>query len=100
MQGRTRDADVENGLGDTVGEGRSWETGSNNVYATMCKRDSQWETPVQLRGLSSALRDDPEGWDRVRGAEGCMCTYSSFTSLYSRNEHSHVKQLYASKKKE
>ena len=71
MQGRNRDADVENGLGDTVGEGRSRETGSDNVHATVCKRDSRWETALQLRRLSSALRDDPEGWDGVRGAEGC-----------------------------
>ena len=49
------------------------------------------------------LSDDLEGGMGVlRGAqEGgdiCIYIYSSFTSLYSRNQHNIIKQLYSSKK--
>ena len=42
LQGRNKDADLENGIVDAAGEGDSgmnWE-GSADIYTTMCKTDS------------------------------------------------------------
>ena len=40
------------------------------------------------------------GWQGGPRERGYMCTHSWFSSLYSRNEHNIVKQLYSNLKKE
>ena len=67
------------------------------TYTTMCEIISWWE-PAVYSTESSALwwlrRVRLGGWEGgSRG--GYMCIYSWFTSLYSRNQHNIVKQLYS-----
>ena len=48
LHGRNRDADVQNELLDTAGEGeggKNWES-SLETYITVCKLGSQWEVVV------------------------------------------------------
>ena len=73
MHGRTRAADVENGLVDTVGEGDSGTNGESsiNIYTLPYVKqiDSLWEVGilVQHREPSLALCDELKGWDGGRG---------------------------------
>ena len=62
-----RDADIENRLVDTAGEGEggmSWES-SIGTYISICKTDSGWEDDVWPRKQDDPLllRDNLEGWD-------------------------------------
>ena len=48
LHGRNRDADVQNELLDTAGQGeggKNWES-SLETYITVCKLDRQWEVVV------------------------------------------------------
>ena len=71
LQGRNREADVEDILVETVGEGESgtnWE-GSTDIcnvsytLTTMCKRDSWWEAALLYKEVSLSLCDDLGRWD-------------------------------------
>ena len=49
MQGRTRDADIENRLVGTVGEAEGGKNGDGrieSIYITICKIDCQWKLAV------------------------------------------------------
>ena len=66
---------------------------------TICKIDSQWESPVCCRELKSAALRPPRdvGWDGwwagdSRGREH-LYTYGRFMLIYGRNQYSIVKQL-------
>ena len=41
----------------------------SNIYTTICRVDSQWETAVQQRELSFVLCDDLDGWDGGTGGK-------------------------------
>ena len=65
-------ADKENGLVDTVGEGeggRNWESIMETYtlpyvnYLAICKLDSWWEFAAWFRELNLVLCDHLEGWD-------------------------------------
>ena len=96
MQGRNRDADVENGR--VTQPGKDWVGQIKRVALTdtnPCEVDSWWEAAVLHRELSSALCDDSEGWDRGgvgrEAREGgiicrlipdsCCCTAETNTTL-------------------
>ena len=60
------DADTENRLMDTEGEGKggiNWQS-STETYITICKIDRQWEFAVWLRELKSSALWQPRemGW--------------------------------------
>ena len=102
LQDRNRDTNIEKGLVDTVrkGEGKpNWESSSSStdMYTTMCKTDSWQEAATLYWEPSSILCDDLErwdgGWEGGSRRRGYTYTYSWFTVLYSRNQHSIVKQL-------
>ena len=71
LQGRNRQADVENTLVEVVGEGESgtyWEGSTdicnvNYTLTTTCKRDSWWEAALSYKELSLLLCDDLGRWD-------------------------------------
>ena len=68
LQGRKRDADIDNGKsgGKAVG-GMNWES-SADVYTAPCgKQPASGEAALQYRGLRSGLCDDPEGCVGLRG---------------------------------
>ena len=45
------------------GEGEIYGESNMEIYDTICKTDSQWETAVWLRELKRGLCDNLEGWD-------------------------------------
>ena len=47
---------------------RWWDKGRDqhgNIYANICRTDSQWEFAVRLRELKTRLCDKLEEWDQV-----------------------------------
>ena len=55
--GQPGDADIENTLMDTVGEGvggADWESNIENVHITICKINNQWELVLWLRELKAS----------------------------------------------
>ena len=94
------EADIENRLVDTVGEGES-----GNMYITVCKIDSQWEFAVWCTELkpSALWLTRGVGWDgRWEGGSrgrGHMFVYGWFMLMYGRNQHNIVKQLTSNEKK-
>ena len=78
MQGRGRDADVENRLVDRAKEREGGLAGrvALTVSTAVCEAASQWQTAYDTG--SSVLCDGPEGWGGWGGRltrEGCMYTY-------------------------
>ena len=76
----------------------NWETGTD-LYTLLCVRQvASGKLGIQLRELSSVLCGAREGWGVGEEGDprgmGHMWTYSWFTSLYSRYEHTIAKQLY------
>ena len=60
LQGRNKDADIENRLEDTVGgreDGMNWES-NTDTYITIYDTHSWWEAAV-----NPALCDHLEGWE-------------------------------------
>ena len=49
--------------GGEEGEGEMYRESNMEIYNTICKTDSQWETAVWLRELKRGLCDNLEGWD-------------------------------------
>ena len=45
------------------GEGEMYGDSDMEIYNTICKTDSQWESAVWLRELKQRLCDNLEGWD-------------------------------------
>ena len=85
MQGRNRDADVENGLVDTEGEGESglnWES-STDIYTLPCIKQIASGKLVYSIG-SSMLCDDLDAWDGGGGTEvqkGGIYAYMQFINF-------------------
>ena len=55
--GELGDADIENTLVDTVGEGEGgtdWESNFENVHITICKINNHWELVLWLRELKAS----------------------------------------------
>ena len=99
LQGRNRDAGIENGLVDAGKEGEggaSWESSIARNTLTRLKQRANGKL-LWDRALSSGLCDDQRG--RMHGEEGgsrgrgSVYTYSCFTSLCRRNRHSTLNQL-------
>ena len=98
--GQPGDADIENTLVDTVGEGEggAWESNIENVHITIWKIDNQWEL-VWLRELKASALTASEGWDVVGGGrefqEGgdIQYTYGWFTLMWGIRQHNIVKIL-------
>ena len=98
LQGSNGDADIQNRLMNTVGEG---EGGTNwgsviETYIIICGNllhDTGSSNPV--------LCDNLEGWNVVGGGkevqqEGDICMYTCglFILIYGRNQHNIIKQLF------
>ena len=80
MQGRGRDADVENRLVDRAKEREGGLAGrvALTMCTAVCEAASQWQTAYDTG--SSVLCDGPEragagGWGGRLTREGCMYTY-------------------------
>ena len=106
LQGRNRDADIENRLVTQSGRGMNWES-STEMCTLPCVK---WTDSGNLlymyvwhRELNLVLCDNLEVKDGVergwRGREH-MCTYGWFMLLYGRSQHNIVKQLSFKKIKE
>ena len=96
LQGRSGEADMENGRVDTDGEGWvSWESGTG-THPAAWKRMAAGKLP---RSTGSPARRSvmTRRWGGRLRREGYMCACSGFSSLYSRSLHDTVKQLYRSK---
>ena len=55
--GQPGEANIENTLVDTVGEGEGgadWESNIENVHITIWKMDNQWELVLWLRELKAS----------------------------------------------
>ena len=55
--GQPREANIENTLADTVGEGEGgadWESNIENVRIIICKINNQWELVLWLRELKAS----------------------------------------------
>jgi len=108
LQGRNRDADVENGCVDMEweggGDGMAWEIGIDIRRATMCKADSQWEAVAEHRKLSSTLCDDLRGGMDGGGKKvqerGGMYVHIWLIHFVVQQKQNTVKQLYLSFKNE
>ena len=87
MQGRNGDADVENGLLDTVGEGESGTNGKSSI--NIFKLDNWWEIAHLLSIYSTRSPAWQfvmiKGWDIGRGRRIKMHNYDWFTLLYGKN---------------
>ena len=106
LQGINGDADIENSIRDTVGEGKgrtNWES-NMETYIAICKINSQWKFVVWYRELKSGALWQPRGWDGVEnGVEvqevGDICKPMSYIMLiYDRDQHNIVKQLSSNQK--
>ena len=106
LQGRNRDADVENRLMTQSGKGMNWESSIETCTLPCVK----WTDSGNLlymyvwhRELKLVLCDNLEVKDGVergwRGREH-ICTYGWFMLLYGRSQHNIVKQLSFKKIKE
>ena len=67
MQGSNGETDIENRPMDMggwkEGEGEMYGEGNTEIYNTIYKVDSQWESAVWLREHKQGLCDNLEGWD-------------------------------------
>ena len=96
FQSKNRDTDVENGHLEASGEGeggKNWES-SIDIYTLSHIQQ------IANRRLGSVLCDnlderDGRRWDGGPRERGYVYTYSWFTSMYSKNYHNIVKQLYS-----
>ena len=89
-QGSSGDADTENGLVDTVGEGQGGMNGEaawRHIHYHM--ENSHRDFAVWLRELKPVLRDNLEGWE-VRG-RGHKYTYGWCVLMCGRYQHNIVK---------
>ena len=89
LQGRNRDADVENGLAATVGEGEGNTDAC--IHTTTWTPESQWEAAAQDRELSLMLCDNLGGGEG--GSRGKMYVYIIMTNSRCTTETNTVKQL-------
>ena len=72
LQDSSGDAEIDNRLVDTAGEGKpgmNWES-SVETYITICKTDSRWEFPVWCRELKPVLHEEG-GEVRNPAADSC-----------------------------
>ena len=53
---------MDKGAGEE-GEGEMYGESNMEIYNTICKTDSRWESAVWLRELKRGLCDNLEGWD-------------------------------------
>ena len=92
MRDCKRDADVQNRLFDSVGEGEGgmiWENGIETCIRSYKKRIASLGS-TQDTGCSRLVHwDDPKGWDGERGGRGVqdgehMYTHSGFKSMYGK----------------
>ena len=96
FQGINGETDLENRSMDIVrgeeGEGGMYGESNIEIYNTMCKTDSQWVWPRELKQeLCYRLKGDG------REVQGClwghMCNYDWFMLMYSGNHHNILMQL-------
>ena len=77
LKGSNQDTDMDNGLGDTAGEGESGMNGENsiNIHPLVCAKQTAGRSCYRNREPSLVLRDDPEGREEGREAEegGDIC---------------------------
>ena len=64
QQWRNRHREYTYGHGERGGEGEMYGKSNMEIYITICKIDSQWESAVWLRKLKQGLCINVEGWDR------------------------------------
>ena len=94
-----RDADVQNRLLDSVGEGKGGMIWENSIETYMLLYVKEIASPGLMRetGCSGLMHwDDPEGWDGEGGGKAdqdgeYMYTHDWFMSVYGKNHHSIVK---------
>ena len=95
LQGRNKDADIENGLVDTVqggAGGTNWES-STETHRLPCLKQMAsgncWITQrAQPRGVGWG-----RGWEEGLRERGCVYTYDWFMLLYDRSQYNIIKQL-------
>ena len=100
LQGRNREADVENRLVDTAGEGEggtNWERTETYTLSYVKRIASEkllYKTGISAR-CSMQLRGVrwDGGWEEGSRRRGYMYTYGWSKSLYSKNQHNIVKPL-------
>ena len=101
LQGNTRDADIENRLVDTVGDGEggmNWES-STETYTLLYVKQIASGNLLYDRELKPGVLWQPRGvgwhgrWQGGSKGRIHVYTYGWFTLLYGRNQHNTVKQL-------
>ena len=73
MRGSKRDADVQNSLLDSVGEGEGgmiWENGTETCIVSYMKRIASPSSMQNTGCLGMVHWDDPEGWYGEGGGSG------------------------------
>jgi len=101
LQGSNGDADTENRLVGTAGEGQGgrWRQQHWDAHITACKQMASGELPPEAGSPNLVLCDHLEGRNSVGGGwvaqEGgdIHKTYGWFMLMYGRNPHNMVEQL-------
>jgi len=100
LQGRNRDADVENGLVDSEGEGEGWMNWESSVesYTLPCVKWIANGRLLYITESSTLFCDNLEEWDGIGGRRELlqgrhMCTYAWVVLLCGRSQYNTVKQL-------
>ena len=104
VPGEEREAAVQNGHLDTVGEGEgrtNWKIMIDMYTLPHIEWERSGNLPLEHRELSSGLCNDPDGWQREAGGGkearegGSMCTHV-YIHIFEQQKLTHiVKELHS-----